>query len=95
MPYISRIDRDPQQPLSGQPDVTRTQYRSISQARPQTPPPLAIHASEQPRQRADILAYRPGQPVSRPGPMPGAIERQRAMSQPTLTPARPSIIRIK
>ena len=96
MPFIQRIQQDPQQPLSaGRPDVTRTQYRSISQPRPQTPAPPAIHASEQPRQRADILDYRPGQPVSRQGPMPGAIERRRAMSQTTLTPARPSIVRIK
>lgn len=96
MPFIQRIQQDPQQPLTtGRPEATRTQHRDIRQPRPQTPAPPAIHAAEQTRQRADILTYRPGQPVSRQGQMPGAIERRRAMSQPTPTPARPSIVRIK
>ena len=96
MVFIQRIAHDPQQPLSaGRPDVTRTQHRDIRQPRPQTPAPPAIHAAEQPQASADILTYRTGQPVSRQGPMPGAIERRRAISQPTPTPARPSIVRIK
>ena len=103
MTYIQTIAHDPQQPLNtGQPVATRTQYRAIRQPRPQTPAPPTIHAAEQPVQRADILTYRPGQPVSRPGqpvsrqgPRPSTIERRRAMSQPTPEPARPSIVRIK
>ena len=96
MTYIQTIAHDPQQPLStGQPEATRTQHRDIRQPKPATPPPPTCHAAEQPVQRADILDYRPGQPVSRQGPRPSTIERRRAMSQPTPEPARPSIVRIK
>lgn len=91
---IEVVPHDPQQALSrGKPDATRTQHRSITLPKPTTPAPREVHAAEVPAMHADILTYRPGQPVQRAGQMPSFTERRRAYSPPA--PAKPGIVRIK